>query len=308
MVLLKKFLRRAIVAVIGLALLLGIGYYGNWPFFLGIVLLAIVALSEYYSALQAKDMRPGVGLGWICAVLLLLVTERAELIEAASGASNVVTGPAAMNALQYILIILFACVTLSLIAQFGNRPGQSAVVNSAVTVFGVVYIGLLMSFVLRMRYLDVPTMVGNAEAGEFAKRMGGLLLVMVPVWASDTFAYLGGNLLGKHKLAPRISPNKTVEGGAAGLIAAVLGALAMGAWLGLGTGHSLVLGLTMGILGPLGDLGKSVLKRDLGIKDFGSAFGPHGGVLDRFDAILFCMPLVYWYLWAVFLKLPSTGA
>ena len=83
----------------------------------------------------------------------------------------------------------------------------------------------------------------------------------------------------------------------AGLLAAVAGALLMGVWLSMPLLHCVVLGLLMGVMGQIGDLAKSVLKRDLGVKDFGSLFGPHGGVIDRFDALLFNMPLVYWYFW-----------
>jgi phosphatidate cytidylyltransferase len=266
--------------------------------------LALMALSEYYSALQTTGVRPNVALGWACAVAMLLVTQRGELLSHPGGVA-VPVSPAATNALQYTLMILFVCITGTLMAQFSRRPGQSAVVNSATTVFGVVYVGLLLSFVLRMRYMDLGPLTGNAGETEFARRMGALILVAGPVWLSDTAAFMAGNLWGRHKLAPTISPHKTVEGAAAGFAAAILGTLVVGAWLSLPWAHRFALGALMGVVGPLGDLGKSVLKRDLGVKDFGSVFGPHGGVLDRFDAILFCMPLVYWYLWILYLKLPS---
>lgn len=301
---LKKFLARTVVAVVGLALLIGIGYAGGWLFFVAVSALAIMALSEYYSALQTRGIRPSVGLGWACALAMLVVTQRGELLSLHSG-TGAPGSPAATNALQYILMILFVCITGTLVAQFSQRPGQSAVVNSATTVFGVVYVGLLLSFLLRMRYMDLGPLMGNPTESEFARRMGALILATTPVWMCDSAAYVAGSLWGRRKLAPTISPNKTVEGAVAGMAAAIVGAVLVGAWLHIPWSHRIPLGIVMGIVGPLGDLGKSVLKRDLGIKDFGSAFGPHGGVLDRFDAILFCMPLVYWYLWVLYLKLPS---
>lgn len=301
---LRKLLARAVVAVIGLGLLLGVGYAGGWVFFAAVSILAVMALSEYYSALQTRGIRPSVGLGWACAVAMLMVTQRGALLSLYAGTAADTT-PAARNALQYTLMILFVCITGTLMAQFSRRPGQSAVANSATTVFGVVYVGLLLSFVLRMRYMDLGPLMGNPGETEFARRMGALILVAGPVWLCDTAAFVAGNLWGRRKLAPTISPNKTIEGAVAGLAAAVLGAAVVGAWLHIPWFHRVTLGLLMGVVGPLGDLGKSVLKRDLGIKDFGSAFGPHGGVLDRFDAILFCMPLVYWYLWVLYLKMPS---
>lgn len=311
--LLMKFLARAGVAVVGLSLLFVIGYVGGWLFFAVVALLAILALSEYYSALQRKQMRPNVGLGWLCALLILFVTQESEMIRilAGPGADGsglpVASYEASADVLQLILGILLFCVAGTLVAQFKMRGGQSAVVNSATTVFGVVYVGILLSFVLRMRYVDVPALMGEGEiACQFARRMGGLLLVIAPIWFGDTAAFLVGNLWGRVKLAPRVSPGKTVEGSTAGLLAALLGALVVGTWwLGMPVIDSALLGLMMGTVGQLGDLGKSVLKRDIGIKDFGSLFGPHGGVLDRFDAILFTMPVVYWYFW--FLVMKSAG-
>ena len=94
------------------------------------------------------------------------------------------------------------------------------------------------------------------------------------------------------------------SGAAGGFIACVVGAVAIGTWFGMPWYHAAILGVFEGIVGPLGDLGKSVLKRDLGIKDFGTIFGPHGGVLDRFDAILFNMPLIYWYFWFLVMASP----
>jgi len=304
---LLKLLGRAIVGVVMLLGLVGLGYVGGWPFFLIVAVLAVVALSEYYSALQTTGARPNVTLGWLCTVLVLYVTQYSQRVRELSGLHGTETFSgvnleAEADVLQLILFVLLFCVAGTLLAQFKLRSDQSAVVNTATTVFGVVYIGILLAFVLRMRYLDVPSITGG-PATDFARRMGGLLLVILPVWMCDTVAYLAGNLWGRTKLAPVVSPNKTVEGSVAGLTAAIIGALLLGAWwLGLPILHAALLGLMMGTVGQLGDLCKSVLKRDIGIKDFGSFFGPHGGVLDRFDSTLFCMPLVYWYFWFIFIK------
>ncbi len=312
MPLLLKFLARALVAVIGLSVFFSVGYLGGWLFFAVVVGATILALHEYYSALRVKDIRPNAKLGWLCALLLLLIAQYGENLrqglahdgQAALGVAdlNVVTGT-----LHLSLLVLLFCVAGTLICQFRMREGQSAVVNSATTVFGVVYIGLLFSFVLRMRYVDiaglmevqgqVPALVLYPWAADFWRSMGSLIFVVGPVWLGDTVAFLAGNLWGRHQLAPRISPGKTIEGSLGGLAASILGALIAGWWLGMGPVSSALLGLMMGVVGQVGDLGKSVLKRDLGIKDFGTVFGPHGGVLDRFDAILFSLPLVYWYFW-----------
>jgi phosphatidate cytidylyltransferase len=321
MQLLFKFLARALVAVIGLSVFLGIGYVGGWLFCAAVAGMTLLALHEYYSALRLKQIRPNAKLGWLCGLLLLAIAQHGENMrrtlvrdgQAALGGAdlNVVTGT-----LHLTLLVLLFCVAGTLVCQFRLRPGESALVNSATTVFGVVYIGLLFSFLLRMRYVDVPglmepnglvpALVRYPWGAELWRRMGGLIFVIGPVWLGDTGAFLVGNLWGRRKLAPRISPGKTVEGSIAGLVAAVGGALLAGWWLGMGLLPSGLLGVMMGVVGQLGDLGKSVLKRDLGIKDFGEIFGPHGGVLDRFDAILFSLPLVYWYFWFLVMKV-GTG-
>jgi phosphatidate cytidylyltransferase len=148
----------------------------------------------------------------------------------------------------------------------------------------------------------VPALWVYPWGAELWRRMGSLIFVIGPVWLGDTAAFLVGSIWGRHKLAPRVSPGKTIEGSAAGLVASIVGAMLAGWWLGMNLVPSALLGVMMGVVGQVGDLGKSVLKRDLGIKDFGIIFGPHGGVLDRFDAILFSLPLVYWYFWFLVMK------
>ena len=311
MQLLVKFLARAVVAVIGLAVFLGVGYVGGWWFCGGVALMAVLALYEYYSALRVKAIRPNMHLGWLCALLLLVIAQLSENVRRAplpdgNGTLAVAVFNSA-SALHLSLLVLLFCVAGTLVCQFRMPPGQSAVTNSATTVFGVVYIGLLFSFFLRMRYVDiaglmeqygpVPALVVYPWGADLWRRMGSLIFVIGPVWLGDTAAFLVGSIWGRHKLAPRLSPGKTIEGAVASLVAAILGAVLVGWWLGMSLLASALLGTMMGVVGQLGDLSKSVLKRDLGIKDFGSIFGPHGGVLDRFDAILFSLPLVYWYFW-----------
>lgn len=302
MPLVLKTLRRAIVGLALLAVLFGTAWLGGIWWLVFVCVLALVALHEYYSSLAVKQIRPDAALGSLASVVIIIAANWAEDIRLIAGPDAVGTpygtlGQAAMaDIMQFTLMVLLLCVAGTLVSQFKQTEG-SAVVNTATTVFGVVYVGILLSFVLRMRYLDIPALDGAPGPSELASRLGALLLVIGSVWACDSAAYLGGSLLGKHKLAPRISPGKTVEGSVAGFMAAVIVAVLIGCWLGLPGRHCLALGALMGVVGQLGDLGKSVLKRDLGIKDFGTLFGPHGGVLDRFDAILVCMPLVYWYFW-----------
>jgi phosphatidate cytidylyltransferase len=121
---------------------------------------------------------------------------------------------------------------------------------------------------------------------------------MATIMVADTFAYFFGHAFGRHKLAPRISPGKTVEGGLAALVGGVLAALAV-RQLGLPSLpllDTVLLGLGVTILGTLGDLFESLLKRWAGVKDSGTLFPGHGGALDRLDSLLFGAPVLYYYL------------
>jgi phosphatidate cytidylyltransferase len=119
-----------------------------------------------------------------------------------------------------------------------------------------------------------------------------VLLTVFSVWATDSFAYFVGRAVGKSKLAPKLSPGKTIEGAAGGLAAALCFGALFG-WMFLGDAAlGLVVGGIAGIFGQVGDLFESALKRELGIKDFGGIMPGHGGVLDRFDSLLFVAPIV----------------
>lgn len=282
---LAKFLKKTLFALVALPLMLVVLYQGGWWLLLPLIVMAVVGMGEYYAATSRQGHRPAVLLGYVTGIMVLGVTQFAppELRE---------------GSLLGIIIVL---VGGTLVLQFGNRPGQSAVNNAAITAFGVIYIPLMLSFLLRLRQIDLPSaLLEHPMAYDFFHRTGAVLIVIAPVWLSDTVAMAVGSAWGRHKLAPAISPGKTVEGAVGGFIACIIGAVAIGTWFGLPWYHAAILGVFEGIVGPLGDLGKSVLKRDLGIKDFGQSFGAHGGVLDRFDSVMSCMPPVYLYLWLFF--------
>lgn len=125
-----------------------------------------------------------------------------------------------------------------------------------------------------------------------------LLMVLLPVWAGDTAAMLGGRMWGKHPLAPKISPKKTWEGAASNFVASTLVGLATAALLGYSAVAGLLCGVSVGVLGQLGDLFESALKRSVDKKDSGTLLPGHGGVLDRIDALIACVLPVWLILWA----------
>jgi phosphatidate cytidylyltransferase len=153
----------------------------------------------------------------------------------------------------------------------------------AFTVFGVAWIGVALAHGVLLR--DLP-------------HGGGIIVdILVGTFIGDTGAYLGGRSFGTRRLAPRISPNKTVEGLICGIAAAVLATWAAGLYQDwLSHGQALLLGLAVGLTAPLGDLFESQVKRDAGRKDAGTLFGAHGGALDRLDAAFFTLVCGY-YVW-----------
>jgi phosphatidate cytidylyltransferase len=159
--------------------------------------------------------------------------------------------------------------------------------SMAVTVFAIVWIGLPFAHAVLLR--------GLPDYGA-----GLLVNVLVATFLADTFAYLGGRMFGSRPLAPAISPNKTVEGWAIGIVGGTMGFWFAGLyqdWLS-GT-DALLMGFCVAFLAPLGDLFESMIKRDLDVKDSGTLFGPHGGVLDRLDAVLFTVVAGYYLSLAV---------
>jgi len=136
--------------------------------------------------------------------------------------------------------------------------------------------------VLSATYLHVQT---REVQGEFGLNL--LCLALLPLWVGDSLAYFVGKAIGKHKMAPSISPNKTWEGAVANLLGCLGAAYGIGAWLGVTVVASLAVGLTTGVLGQVGDLLQSRLKRLANVKDSGSILPGHGGILDRLDSFLF---------------------
>jgi phosphatidate cytidylyltransferase len=168
-----------------------------------------------------------------------------------------------------------------------RRDGATVTEGMAITVFGVIWIGMAIAHAILLRGLP---------HGD-----GIIIDILVGTFVGDTAAYLGGRSFGTRPLAPRISPNKTVEGLVCGFLAAILATWAAGLYQDwLTHGQALLLGVAVGAAAPLGDLFESRVKRDAGTKDAGSMFGAHGGALDRLDAAFFTLVAGY-YVWLALL-------
>lgn len=184
---------------------------------------------------------------------------------------------------RQVLEVAMATIPVLFLAMLMRGIHAHATVTIAGTLLGVYWIGFAFAHAVLLRGLN----------------HGGAILidVLVGTFLGDTAAYLGGRLFGRRPLAPSISPNKTVEGLFCGMFVAILAVFFAGLYQDwLTQGDALLLGLVIAVLGPLGDLFESMIKRDVGTKDTGSVFGPHGGALDRLDAVIFTVVAAY-YVW-----------
>ena len=212
---------------------------------------------------------------------------------------------------QEFLILLLAAVPLMMVIElFRDKP--NALMNIAATIMGAMYVSAFFGCLIGLRELfvpaDFPVYAHFPNAGPFVSeeiaatiyRWGGwtVLTIFTSIWVCDSAAYFAGRAFGKHKLFERVSPKKTWEGAIAGFLGAVGAFLLMQALVlpYLTIFQAIVCGTIVGIFGQLGDLVESLLKRDAGVKDSSTLIPGHGGVLDRFDSILFVSPLLFLYL------------
>lgn len=186
----------------------------------------------------------------------------------------------------FLTLIILASMTVYLVAYEQGR--DRAATDFAVTVAAVLYLGWIGSYFFALRSLP--------------QGLGWFILVMVPLWASDSAAYYIGSRYGKHKMTPRLSPKKSWEGYIASIIggglAGILGGWILNyvGWLDVTLLNALIIGLLMGAVPTLGDLGESMIKRQAGIKDSGGLIPGHGGAFDRIDSWLWAATIGYFYI------------
>ena len=238
---------------------------------LGIVTLAVgLGAWEFDALLRARDLRPRRVSG---ALVLALAYAKVALAGSVVG--------------WHFTIPLWPLAAVLILTALLFRAGDFArdVPAAALTLLGALYLGGLGGSIAALRIME--------PVGAGPWRIGLLLAI---VMLADTVAYFVGRLLGRHKLAPAISPGKTVEGAIGGLAGGVLGALAVRAGgLALPLAHAVLLGVLVSLAAMAGDLAESLLKRWAGVKDSGRLFPGHGGMLDRLDSLLFGAAVLYYY-------------
>jgi len=245
---------------------------GGYHFLLLIDAVIFVGMWEFYRMMEAKGIRPYKLVGIFCALLLSWYVF----------ASNGIYGN---FFLALVLITLMA-------VEITRKETKMATAHIATTILGVTYIGFLGSHLIMLR--EHPLRI-NLDYGYGASFV---FLAFVITWAGDTGAYIVGSLAGRRPLIARISVKKTREGSVGGLLCAVGAALIAKETFApyLELWHALVLGVIAGVVGQFGDLFESLIKRDADIKDTSEMIPGHGGVLDRFDSLLFTSPLIYYFI------------
>jgi phosphatidate cytidylyltransferase len=286
-----ELVRRVAVAAIGIPIGVVAIYLGGWYFGALLAGIAAVGSLELYGLARQGGIEPFDVAGAAASAFFVL--------------SAVSVTPAQAGARSWNVAILFLIVVVGLTIRWrgvDKRPLAAA----AVTVAGALFVGGTLAYAVWLRELPAVSTSEASQSADLSAAWQGTALVAFPLlitWLNDTLAYFVGRSMGKHKLAPRVSPSKTVEGAGAGLLGGVVVAILLGRGIlgpQLGISASPILwgigGVLIATVAQLGDLAESLIKREARVKDSGSVFPGHGGVLDRFDALFFAIPVSYWFL------------
>lgn len=260
---LKKRLLTGAIAIPAICLLIG---YGPEPTLFIMVLIAVaLGLHEFY-ALLLPDNKPheraiGIILGMVLACLIYVG-----------------------NTSYSHALLCFSVIFLCLLYMLKSRDFSLGVSKIALTLFGILYIGFLLSYV---------TLIDKSTPGK-----QWLFFLVSTVWAADIGGFFAGSLVGRHKLYPKVSPNKTIEGIGGGVFGAIAVALVFRKLFFpvLDVSDCVVLGSSLALFGQMGDFAESMIKRSANVKDSSSLIPGHGGVLDRLDSFLFSAPFLYYYI------------
>jgi phosphatidate cytidylyltransferase len=269
---------RIITALIVLPVLIASIYFSwLWPLFLAMAIAAIVlGLYEFWLLAKRREVKPDAVVGSL-------------------GAAALLTGfvfDAPGQAPRLLLLTLIGFVIAALAAEmFRAGPFERMIASTGATILGVLYVVFLGGHLVSVRMGFEPKLAAHL-----------LFFFFLIIMGSDTGAYYTGRALGKHKLAPKISPGKTWEGAIGGLVASLLMAVLAHYWFfpDLSLKAALPLAAVMNVFGVVGDLTESALKRGAGAKDAAKILPGHGGLLDRLDSLLFNAPVIYYFARAYF--------
>ena len=262
--------KRVLISIIGIPVILAASYFGSAYFFTFVLAIALISFYEYSMLVRAKGANTNLWMGFLSIIFLLI---------------NQVTY--FFDTYSFLVILL---LLLSSIELFRNKG--SVIFNIGSTLLGILYIGLFAGSLLGIREF-------YPSIGDLYTRGGYLIIsIFIGIWVCDSAAFFGGTALGKHKLFPRVSPNKSWEGAIFGFLFAVIIMILLKPVIlnFLSWANIIFMGVIIGTVGQIGDLIESLIKRDAGVKDSSNLIPGHGGIFDRFDSLLFTAPVILLYL------------
>jgi len=265
----NELTKRILVAFFGIPLVLILTWLGGWYFFAVILIISMVALWEFYDFQKHNDIAPQNISGLILGALVLFIIQ--------------------LQRFDLILAVMGIGLLLILTNEMFRRQNKVSA-NIGVTLLGVIYIPVLLGSMLYLSAVVQQQLFPQVSAAWFRF----VIMILGAIWICDTFAYAFGKAFGRHKLYEKVSPNKSIEGSVAGLLGSIM-AVALVKLLGvlpLEWGQVVIFAVAIGVAGQIGDLVESWFKRDAGVKDSSAILPGHGGMLDRFDSLIFVAPVV----------------
>lgn len=256
-------LKRTFWGIIAAAVFTAVIILGGWIFTLAVLLFALAGLMEYFHLVERTGRKPYRFLTISATILFLLFSSMVEF-----------------RSLTIVFFMSLFVLFIGAIPVYYSR-GRSFI-DGAVSLYGFMYVSIPSGIAIFLRSLNPVH----------------LLLIAGYTWINDSMALFTGKLLGRHKLAPTISPNKTWEGFAGGLISSIAFGYAFALYAGLNPYKLALFGLVLSITGTMGDLAESVIKREAGVKDSGKFLPGHGGILDRVDSFIINI-LAYFIMFVV---------
>lgn len=286
----KKFLVRTGSAAVFVIVLLGCILWNYYSFSALFFIVSLWGLKEFYKLMELNGNKPNKIIGYILSISLYgFITS--WIIQ------DSIKDEAVISVLQFFSRVLFALISIvslliPLVELFRNK--EKPLENISITFYGVVYV--VMPFILFNLVANYP--LGGGYLTEGMRYQSSIVVsVFLLIWSNDTFAYLVGSFIGKNKMYERISPGKTWEGTIGGAILTVASSFLIYKWFGiLELNDWIIISTIVAVLGTLGDLVESMLKRSVGVKDSGNIMPGHGGILDRFDSLIMVAPFVFLYL------------
>lgn len=274
----KRYIGAIILTPLALFLLLG----GTYLRVL-IAILSLLGMYEFYKVIKSKEINPISVVGYIMCIIYYIVLS-----------NN-------MDFKYTILIFTFAVFIMFCIPTINTKYNF---IDISVTMLGFIYVAVFFSFIVLVNIKNKTVLNTNVDIGRYF-----VWIIFISSWMCDTAAYYSGKYLGKqgkHKLCPKVSPNKTVEGSIGGMLGSTVSCMIFGQLINTyGTNmkllhisliHYAFIGILSGIFSQFGDLAASSIKRHVNVKDYGKLIPGHGGILDRFDSILFSSVIVYYYV------------